>query len=349
MEEPILEAVYYATPIPSSALALTHMALVFDRIYFPHVHLPLDGYDPEWVDAEIARIAALPRGGFGDTDDLLAMMRFLRHAKTLDGFCVFTGDSNGFGGKEEGAEELVKQLDIALFGPPKPNFIPFHFGGHSKGLGPEGGKVAMNYPGQLYYPAQALVYAARNGVPLINDRAGLPIPEPRPGAFKNDVKALSTIAAVQCVAMALPHVKALSPEQIMEMRGEFQPYMKPFRRAVLKLAGQLNNAISEKADLKDVEAAAQALVETEVRPQLLELKDAVEKPARGLYEKAFGLAKQTPELATSFMTMPLSVTVAKALIGVAGFLLKVKADDAKQAQLARSGYYYLLRLSQRGE
>src|SRR5262245_21561436 len=117
MEEPVLEAVNYATPIPSSPFALTHMALVFDRIHFPHVHLPLQGYDPAWVVKEIARIEALPtqRGGlFGDGEDMLAMMRFLPHAKTLDGFCAFTGEA-AFGGKEEGAEELVKQLDIAIF------------------------------------------------------------------------------------------------------------------------------------------------------------------------------------------------------------------------------------------
>lgn len=349
MEEPTLEAVYYATPIPSSALALTHMALVFDRLFFPHVHLPKDGYDPEWVAAEIARIDALPRGGFRDSDNLLAMMRFLPHARTLDGFCVFTGTPEGFGKKEEGAEELVKQLDIALFGPPKPNFFPMHFGGHAKGLGPEGGRASIFYPGQLYYPAQALVYAARSGLPLINDQTGLPIPEPRPDAFKNNVRALSAVAAIQCVAMALPHVKALNPEQIMEMRAEFQPYIKPFRRAVLKLAGQLNSAISEKADLKDIEAAARALVETEVRPQLLEMKDAVEKPARGLYEKSFDLAKQTPELVSSFMSMPLSVSIAKALIGVAGLLVKFHGDAAENAKYARSGYYYLLKISKRAE
>jgi hypothetical protein len=93
MEEPILEAVNYATPIPSSTLALTHMALVFDRIHFPHVYFPLEGYDPEWVEREAARIASLPPGGFGGGQELAAMLRFVRHAKTLDGFCVFTGDS----------------------------------------------------------------------------------------------------------------------------------------------------------------------------------------------------------------------------------------------------------------
>ncbi|MDH4188542.1 MAG: hypothetical protein OEV08_16265 [Nitrospira sp.] len=348
MQEPTLEAVYYASPIPGTALALTHMALVFDRIHFPHIYLPLKGYDPEWVEREAARIAALPPGGFGDGDELVAMLRFVRHAKTLDGFCAFTGEAGVMGGKEEGADELVKQLDIAIFGPPKPNFFPMHFGGHAKGL-TDDGSVSMNYPGRLHYHAQALIYAARNGIPIINDHPGLPIPEPRPGAFKNNVQALSTIAAMQCVALAVPRVKALNPEQLMEMRAEFEPYLKPFRRAVLRLAGQLNTAISEGADFKDVEAAAKALVETEVRPQLLELKDAVEKPARGLLEKGFGLAKETPEIVTSYLSMPLSVTIAKALITVAGLLMQMKGDKAKQEGLARSPYYYLLRISRQAE
>lgn len=344
MEEPILEAVYYATPIPQSALSLTHMALVFDRVHFPHVYFPLDGYDPEWVDAEAARIAALPPGGFGNGPALVSMLRFVQHAKTLDGFCIFSGEAGRMGGNEAGAEDLVKQLDIAIFGPPKPGFTPMHLGGHAKGLG-DNSNVAMNYPGSLHYPAQALLYASRLGIPLINDCEGFPIPEPRPDAFKNNVKALSTIAAMQCVAMALPHVRPLPPEKVMQMRAEFQPYMKPFRRAVLRLAGQLNNAITEGADFKDVEAAANALVETEVRPQLLELKDALEKPANGLLDKAYGLAKQTPELAASCMTMPVSATIARALVGVAGLLFKVKADAEKKDELTRSAYYYLLRIS----
>jgi len=55
----------------------------------------------------------------------------------------------------------------------------------------------------------------------------------------------------------------------MAMRDEFKLYIKPFRRAVLKLAGHLNAAISEKAAADEVEEAARFLVETEVRPQLL--------------------------------------------------------------------------------
>ena len=57
---PSLEAVYYATPIPSGLVSLTMLGIVFDRLHFPDVWLPESGYDPEATAAEAKRIEALP-------------------------------------------------------------------------------------------------------------------------------------------------------------------------------------------------------------------------------------------------------------------------------------------------
>ena len=346
MDEPLLEAVYYPSPIPSDAYALTLMGLVFDKIHFPHVYLPQTGYDPDLVRKEISRIEELSMPRQYESDAMLSMMLFLPYVKVLDGFCAFTGQSDGFGRKEEGVEDLVKELDLAIYGPHPPDFEPLHFGWHAKGL--DAGDESINYPGALYYPAHAVVYAARHGIPLINDHRRIPIPSHREGSYKNDVKVLSAIAAVQCVVMVLPKIKPLMPEELMAMRDELKSYIKPFRRAVLKLAGQLNTAIGEKATTQEVEEAARFLVETEVRPQLLELKDAVENPSKRWYDRAYDLAKQAPELATSYYTMPLSLAIAKALAGVAGVLVNARNEQLKRDALARSGFYYLLQVSRHG-
>jgi hypothetical protein len=51
-----LEAVYFSTPIPRNLAALTVLAAVFDKIYFPGVFIPKEGYDPAELDKEIARL-----------------------------------------------------------------------------------------------------------------------------------------------------------------------------------------------------------------------------------------------------------------------------------------------------
>ena len=72
----------------------------------------------------------------------------------------------------------------------------------------------------------------------------------------------------------------------------------------------------------------------------------MENPSKRWFGRAYDLAKQAPELATSFYTMPLSLAIAKALSGVAGVLVKIRNDQLKRNALARSGLYYLLMVSQ---
>jgi len=55
-----LEAVYYASPIPANSAVLTVLGLVFDKVIFPGVYLPLDGFDQAELDREIERIEAPP-------------------------------------------------------------------------------------------------------------------------------------------------------------------------------------------------------------------------------------------------------------------------------------------------
>src|SRR6516165_3186709 len=86
-----LEAVYLTAPIPRNLGVLTILGAVFDKVYFPGVHLPKSGYDPKELEKEIARIEGLNDRGH-ETQLLIGAMRLLRHAKALDGLCEFTAD-----------------------------------------------------------------------------------------------------------------------------------------------------------------------------------------------------------------------------------------------------------------
>jgi hypothetical protein len=40
-----LEAVYLSAPIPRNLAVLTAMGAIFDKVYFPGVYLPKEGFD----------------------------------------------------------------------------------------------------------------------------------------------------------------------------------------------------------------------------------------------------------------------------------------------------------------
>src|SRR5712672_1820874 len=88
-----LDVVYYSNPIPQNQAVLTILGAVFDKVHFPGVCMPLQGFDQKELDNEIKRIEELP-GKMAPDEIILPMLKFVRHAKTLEGFCVFSGDSD---------------------------------------------------------------------------------------------------------------------------------------------------------------------------------------------------------------------------------------------------------------
>lgn len=280
-EIPKLEVVYYPGPIPSGPAALTLMGLVFDKIHFPNVYLPTGGYDVDEVKKETDRIAG---HGLRDyqTAVLVGVLRFLPLVSDLKDFCFFSG-RNGqvFGNVDKGASELVKVLDEAIFGPPPPNFYPTYETGHNKAL--PGGEQYIDYPGTLHYPANAIVYASTHGIPLVNDSPSMPIPALGGVNAKDNAKLLSTILALECANLVLPKIRVLRPQEILEMREELSKYLQPFRLSLIRLAAELNKAISKTSANDEVLSAARFLVETEVNPALIELKAAIEAPSKRWY------------------------------------------------------------------
>ena len=236
-----LEVVYYGSPVPLNAASLTFLGLVFDRIHFPNVYLPRQGFDVDAAIAERERIRNLDRINY-DTAILVNTMAYLGMAEQLKDVCYFTGEKGQiFGGVDKGAAEIVKVLDETMFGPPKENFFPTHIPGFHKGL--PGGDEYIDYPGPLYYPANALIYAARHGLPVVNDQPGLPVPAVGGDEAKHNAKLLSTILAIECASLVLPKIRPLHPQELVEVRAELKQYLSPFRLALLKVAAELNNAI----------------------------------------------------------------------------------------------------------
>lgn len=340
-EEPKLEVVYYPRPIPSGPACLTFLGLIFDRIHFPNVYLPTDGFDEKEVLLEADRILSHGITSY-NTAMLVGALRFLPLAKQLREFCHFTGAKGQvFGGVDTGAKDIVKSLHEEIFGPPKENFFPVYETGFHKAL-PDG-ESYIDYPGSLHYPANALIYAGRHGIPLVNDDLTMPVPAVGGDMAKNNSKLLTTILAMECASLVLPKLRVLRPQELLEARDELHKYVRPFRLGLLRLAAELNKAISQTSDLNEVIEAAQFLIETEVHPSLVELREAVERPDKRWYSRALEAAKQVPELATSFATMPTNIAIAKVLATIGSILVDMQSGQAKK-EAARSGMYYLLKL-----
>jgi hypothetical protein len=347
LETPALEVVYYPSPIPSGPGALTLMGLIFDKVHFPNVYLPTSGYDPEAVRKEADRIAALGLRDY-NTAVLVSALRFLPLVKDLDGFCVFTGQEGQLFGNVDKmrAIDLVKALDEEIFGPPKPGFHPTYETGFHKAL-PDNEQY-IDYPGTLHYPATAMIYASGKKIPLINDNPNLPVPALGGVGAKDNARLLTTILAMECANLVLPRIRVLHPREIMEMREELSKHLQPFRLGLLKLSAELNKAISSTSSREEIIRAACFIVETEVQPTLIELKASIEAPSKRWYNRALEVAKQVPELAASFATMPTNVAIAKVLAALGSILVDMQSEEAGK-RASRSGMYYLLKLRDAAE
>lgn len=340
------DIVYYSQPVPPSPRVLTLLSCLFDRIHFPAVFIPDEGFDVEDTRREIDRLLKL---GVRNLDDAqcINVMTYALQKKHLNDFCVFTGKDRYMPALEEGAEELMHHLGELIYGPFPPDFTPTYNTKFVKGL-PGGGNTAISGPSAISYPANAFVYSMKQGIPLLNDDPGLPVPALGDTSPMYNAKLLSTILSIDSVKFLVPNLKPLSPEQIVEFRGQTVEYIKPFRLKMLKLAKDLNSAIDQNMSLPDVEKEARFLVETTVYPEMEELRQALSDPQKPWYRRAVDFAKSVPELAICFASMPLNIAIAKSLVSVATILSDSQENvQDRKRKITQSGMYYLLRLEEK--
>jgi hypothetical protein len=336
-----LEAVYLSAPIPRNLAVLTAMGAIFDKIYFPGVYLPKDGFDVGELDKEIARLKALPQDY--DRQLLLGILSLTKHAKTLAGFCKFTADPDDiFGTKSEPPQQLVRAIYDAIHGPPREGFMPMFDSGHSKGL--PGGDEAVHYPGNHHYLARAIIHSGKTGIPLLNDIPGLKLPGMLDAAPEDDAKLLAGILAVECTRIALPPTPLLRPEDIMEFREANAALLRGFRRSMLRYAADLNNKIKD-ISWAEFEAKTKFFVETQIVPSMDELNATMNDPARPWHKRAIDALKILPQIGGAFLAGGGAAALTKAITATAAqFFVEVAAKGDKEEALKRSGLTYLLRL-----
>jgi len=342
-----LEAVYYSGQVPSSYATLTLLGFIFDRIHFPGVYMPPpDRLDYKELEKETQRIAALHLSDV-NTVQLVNCLVYAKDIKYLRDFCVF----NGRPGVDTSVDEMTPKVALALeeiiFGPMPENFIPITQGNFFKGLpGDDALEVQVNFPRWSSYCANALIYSMKNQIPLINDDPSMPVPGV-PGQAKNNARLLATILTIESVKLALPKLKALTPEQLRDFRAETSEYVKPFRLAMLRMAKDLNGAITSEMKMEDVQQSAKFLIETVVYPELKELERIVHDPGKPWYRRVVDLTYSAPEIVTSFNTMPKNIALAVLFRKILGALADVRDEQRdREHKLGRTGLHFLLKLKQ---
>jgi hypothetical protein len=341
-----MDAVYYAAPAPTSLRALTLLGLVFDRLIFPDVHVPDGGIDVDATAKEFAHFRDLPGPKSVNDIHMLNLMFLAMNAEHLKDFCVFTGPVGSLGPKEPGAKELTMELEQAIYGPPQKGFMPMPTEWFAKGLPPGGGqRASVNAPGWITYPANALLYANRNGYVLVNDNPTLPMPGIGGADVKANAKQLATLMALESVNLVLPNIRPLSLPELADFRAETKELVQPFRRAMLRLAKDLNAAILSDASLSDVKQQAKFIAETMVAPELEQLKADLERPNKPWYHWPVKLVTPLPVIVGAFATMPTELAIAIALAKYTKVLADIRDSQLEHEGIGkRGGFHYLLRI-----
>jgi hypothetical protein len=337
-----LDAIYYSAQIPRNLSVLTVMGTVFDRVYFPGVYIPTKNFDQRELEREIERLKTLPPSQLGSTQNLIGMLSVIEHAKTLEGFCVFTGDGNSpFAFSESISGIEVHKVYEAIHGESPPNWQPIIETWHHKAM--PGSQEHITYPSEYYYFVGAMIESAKTGIPLLNDVPGLPIPGIKPTVQKDDAKALATILTIECTKLVLPTLPVLHPNDLMEFRDKNKGALRTFRRSMLGYAKDLNDKI-DGLDVHDFERKTKFFIQTEIVPVLDELRAAADNSGPW-FKRAMNAFCVAPEVGAEYYALGAKAALIKAFVKYAPELFKeFKKSRDTAAKIKHSELYYLLQL-----
>jgi hypothetical protein len=336
-----MEGIYYSHIVPRDTAILTLLGLIFDKVHFPGAYLPITGFDLKDLDKEINRLEALPPDF--DTNQLVGILKFLKHVPTLQGFCEFLPNTSGIFSDDRFSGDAILQMYDTIYGRRRKDWTPMISSGHTKGL--PGGDESIAYRGEFHQLANAIYESSRTGIPLINDVPGLPIFSDVASPV-GDANALAGLLSVLCMRLLLPELPVLLPADLMEFREESKAELRAFRRSMLSYAGSLNKALDQHAEVADIERQARFFVETEVAPRLDELRETINKKTFGWIGRS--AYKMAPIVGAGYLAGGNIGAIAALLTsGVAHVPTELKSSTSGTSDAKRNGLYYLLKAEAR--
>lgn len=102
---------------------------------------------------------------------------------------------------------------------------------------------------------------------------------------KISAKQLAALLAMKSVEMLLPRTKGVHPEIILEAREKLSNHLPPFWSSMLKLSVELKKRIEECKSIDNICFESEELVDTLVRPALIDLQNKMLKERRDWFYK----------------------------------------------------------------
>lgn len=138
-------------------------------------------------------------------------------------------------------------------------------------------------------------------IPLVTKY--IPFNKQRKNLHQTTAKQLAVLLAMKSVEMILPCTKAASPEDILEARNKLKDHLPPFWSAMLKLSSRLKECIKKCSTTDELIKEGQDLIDTTVRPALIDLNNKLEKERKKWFyrilshlNKGLGLSLSNPPI-----------------------------------------------------
>lgn len=347
-----LECVYYPGPIPANSAVLTVLCVLFDKIHFPNVYLPMGGYDKEALRKEIERLEGVleedrKRSSYQSyqTGQLIGQLKFLEYRLPLDGILEFPTPGDAIFGGGNGSKRPDGKLARAIYDanyPPRKNFEPMFDTSSLKGL--PGGEESIIHAGDFFYQAGAIQYSAEKQIPLIDDgtRDQFGLALPFKAQHKDNAPALATLLAVESLGLVLPDLPPMTCEELVDFRFENEKELRNFRASMLRFATSLNQQLPDNPSVEELNSKVKFIVDTEVAPALHDLKRDLDNPNRPWQKRIADVGRIASAVTVGWLSGgPIAPTAAAALTNAVLSDLEGRGD--RQEAVKRNGLYYLLK------
>jgi len=159
-------------------------------------------------------------------------------------------------------------------------------------------------------------------------------------------KAIAAVLAMKSVEMMLPSFISANPQDILEARDKLKDHLPPFWSAMLRLSNDTKNIIKESRSEEEAINECQNIVDTLVRPALIELVTKMEKERRNWFYRIVSPVANTVKLLIGNPRLDqaslIRTSIALASDLTSEYLLsKQKIEDLK----SESGLTYLLEVN----
>ena len=158
---------------------------------------------------------------------------------------------------------------------------------------------------------------------------------------------LAALLAMKSVNLVLPKTKSVDAETILEARYKLADYLPPFWSSMIKLSSELKNRINTGISMSELTSESRELVESIVRPALIDLKRKVELERKNWFYKILApaikggiqVAFGNPQMTTAQLVsagINLGMNISDETVGYVNKVNSLTHD---------SGLTYLLRLN----